>query len=853
MEGSSGPGDLPPEYLAQASSMSPTFVDPQTAQQQFDWSAYGPGQAVYTTAANAVSPYLTAGPFGSSNPAPQGPGGPYPFGLLPPPLVSPGSVAEASSSWPPHDSSSGPPILEPATPFGLNPNDDSNLSRKGSLAESVQSSSRAGPSTSAAKTTRSCDSCSLRRVRCIRLDPSLGTESECKKCKDKGILCTTNRVVGRRKQQRSGKRIEEARRTFGRIKADGTVQLAERVDRPSDDLGDAVFGDLSQASTDDRLAVASLSSALTMGLLDAYFDIAHLQLPKSFHRRLRYVNPRRGEFNPLESARDRQREDMMEVLQAVVIAFGARASDSPAILGNDAPKIQELKQRGAIGGGIGIVDASTVKVEPDAATGEPEFDPTEWGRRREEVCRTLLERALRLCDEKGAMRIATVESVVALMMLEILIDREPRLCPPLADVTWADPLIRDATDGDPTARRGRPLSLAAIGHVRTLMDDADPDMLSMMGPPSAAPIGSPTSCSSDEDVAGSSEASRSQRQQVDREKEHDMQNLLIGGGGGWAAFVRDGFIAAGTGRALHTTDEDIELFTARYWSQRGVPSRTLEEVVERMDEVDSVEGAKEAEWLIWERVNRLARAHVKRISGRTSRSRSPRDFLMLTACTATPRSRPLLDLDFVCEFWAGLDGVAAALDTAERHLDAAVGANMALSTQEPFLRGNFRLAYLGLCYLVFACDRTLAIRRTDLERDAADHGLDPGRRAYAEQLVAAKQQSEGRCFKAAIRIVGIMHKSLERAPTVGIVTGVHFMYQWLPSCVFYIVGTDEEGQGGPEGYTRSVKLGEIRKCVLTRPLPDSVSADQSFVIQAHRDLSLAGLVVERHRPDHQEP
>lgn len=326
-----------------------------------------------------------------------------------------------------------------------------------------------------------------------------------------------------------------------------------------------------------------------------------------------------------------------------------------------------------------------------------------------------------------------------------------------------------------------------------MTDDADPEMLMMMGelpslpasstdpsprPPPPPGTESPSSSSPDQNDESTASSTTAAEQADPKRARSDMENLLLGGGGGWSAFVRDGFLAAGTGRALHASDEDVELFKRRYWRSRGKQPRELEEVVERIWEVECVEAIKEAEWLLWERVCHWARAHVHRLSGRESSSLRERAEMILTVSSAMARSQPHLDLNFVPEFWAALDVISRSVQTATSHLENAIGTDSALADQEAFLRGNFRLVSLGLCYLTFACDRTLALRRAQQEdtkrkREAASEGLhDEAQEAeYAARLAELKASSELRCFEAARSIVAIMHRSLSSAASMGIVTG----------------------------------------------------------------------------------
>ena len=117
--------------------------------------------------------------------------------------------------------------------------------------------------------------------------------------------------------------------------------------------------------------------------------------------------------------------DTGEALAYVVLAFGARVSDSPLILGPYAPSIGSLRER--------------------TRRGE---DLSRWGRAREAFCQSLLARAIAKADEHAIMRKPSVDSISALILLTYLVDH-----------------------GDPTHKRGRLYSAAAYEQLRELATD----------------------------------------------------------------------------------------------------------------------------------------------------------------------------------------------------------------------------------------------------------------------------------------------------------------------------------------------------------------------------------------------
>jgi hypothetical protein len=74
------------------------------------------------------------------------------------------------------------------------------------------------------------------------------------------------------------------------------------------------------------------------------------------------------------------------------MAFGARVSDHPLLLGISAPRLTEL--------------ANYAK-----------RDLIDWGRRRQGICESILERAVEKCDALGTFRLPCAESVAVRLSL----------------------------------------------------------------------------------------------------------------------------------------------------------------------------------------------------------------------------------------------------------------------------------------------------------------------------------------------------------------------------------------------------------------------------------------------------
>ncbi|KAK4700205.1 hypothetical protein P7C70_g6042, partial [Phenoliferia sp. Uapishka_3] len=288
------------------------------------------------------------------------------------------------------------------------------------------------PTASAAGKTKrkklpSCDSCKLRRVLCIPQPPP----TSCPRCKEKGIVCTTTPVVRRKPTGRTGKRIEEARATFGI--ADGNLTLPPNAPwipsriqprvaiaaRPP-----SVTPHLSSADLDARLGQEVLSGDLVAHLIDLYQHVPQSWLPLIPRGRLALLfessNRHLAALSP-----------QTEVLVLTIIALTSRLSSHPVIIGpggDPAPDFESLT--------------------PAYLLLEGRRDLGEFGRRRENVCEALREKAVRAAWERGTLVNSSEESMAACHLLEMLEGRN-----------------------DPKA--GKPYGSAFVSHLRTLVDESD--------------------------------------------------------------------------------------------------------------------------------------------------------------------------------------------------------------------------------------------------------------------------------------------------------------------------------------------------------------------------------------------
>ncbi|KZT57159.1 hypothetical protein CALCODRAFT_290659 [Calocera cornea HHB12733] len=266
-----------------------------------------------------------------------------------------------------------------------------------------------------------CDTCKLRRVRCERESQ----DQACLKCKDKGIQCTT--AGPKRRKSRTGKLIEQAKVLYGKD-AENAAEIS-RSNQPGTGLStpscdsdtydtrrfDSMAAHpLTMDSVNSRLSLAEIVSTLSSQLIGEYFQPTHFRQP--LYRWNNFLE----EFEEAGRRPD-QMAGMGGVLAHVLIAYGAYASDSPAILGPGAPKMRKLEAE--------------------------EIDFIHWGRQRAAVCQSLVDRAVRAADEHGVFHVECNESILILLLLEKLVDH-----------------------GDTSGRRGRPFRVAAFGHARTLCE-----------------------------------------------------------------------------------------------------------------------------------------------------------------------------------------------------------------------------------------------------------------------------------------------------------------------------------------------------------------------------------------------
>ncbi|GAA96230.1 uncharacterized protein L969DRAFT_91679 [Mixia osmundae IAM 14324] len=212
-----------------------------------------------------------------------------------------------------------------------------------------------------------CDSCRLRRVKCVR-EPG---ESICVECQKKGIACTSIYVSNKLpKTARAGKRIHQARVLYGEQRTDS-------------------FG-LSDSDTGISMPSES-ASMLASHLLDVYSSTVHARFP--------FVDFARLHMEFEGANRNVAEMGDSEALCVVVQAVAARYSDSASIIG-EGPRLSSL-------------------------SGHESISLAQYGLARETFVDLMGSRAMRIIDSKGTMHTPSIENVCALFLLQNLIENAP--------------------------------------------------------------------------------------------------------------------------------------------------------------------------------------------------------------------------------------------------------------------------------------------------------------------------------------------------------------------------------------------------------------------------------------------
>ncbi|GAA5875078.1 hypothetical protein JCM8547_005406 [Rhodosporidiobolus lusitaniae] len=273
-----------------------------------------------------------------------------------------------------------------------------------------------------------CDSCKLRRLKCDPVPPP----GSCPRCKQTGVVCTTTPVARKKAAARTGKRIEEAKATFGTADAltpefmgpsntpwvgrtkDGATTLATGIKQP--EVGE---------DTESDLAVQQINGAIVAHLLELYQAIPQSWLPIGVRGRVLLQFEAAG--RKLEAL-----GPQTEVLARVTIALTSRLSSHPALFAS------------------GSSNSSPI---PSFESLTPEYlashrDLREFGRRREAACEEVRRRAVELAWKRGTLVETSEEAMASCYLLEMLEGRN-----------------------NPIA--GKPYGSAFVSHLQTILNGQD--------------------------------------------------------------------------------------------------------------------------------------------------------------------------------------------------------------------------------------------------------------------------------------------------------------------------------------------------------------------------------------------
>ncbi|KZO99408.1 hypothetical protein CALVIDRAFT_534391 [Calocera viscosa TUFC12733] len=553
----------------------------------------------------------------------------------------------------------------------------------------------------------SCDTCKLRRVKCERDSE----DQACAKCIEKGIHCTT--AGPKRKKPRTGKRIEQAKELFGDgahnaaessrsslVPFAGTAAITPASDDDAFDMRgfDSMNGrPLTAESVDARLSLAEIVSTLSSHLIEVYFSLTHYPLPLYRWKNFRDQFEKAGR-------RPEQMAGMGGVLAHALIAYGAYASNSPAILGPGAPALDKIDSE--------------------------EVNFIHWGRQRSALCKSLVDRAVRIADEHGVFRVECNESIVILLLLEMLVDH-----------------------GDETRRRGRPFRVAAIGHARTLSEEGNT-----------------------------------------REEYIELQ----GGGLGWMLYLRDTLQAAVAGREPRLRDRDVQVLCGRAMTL-GLP--TMVEFAKALN----------GDILVWDPVIRIW-DHVAQMT---------RQFAIRMAREAPGPERrddPFAD-NFLWELYKDLDDTKACIKLMQSHL------SQFFTFKRPghnFFKFYCRTMSLGCIFVDFLVHRGVKQELQNLN-DRLEHAtlvpLDDitnlgtsENEKRRSRLLQLKNEADGRMQKCARELVSIlwaMQNSLSARTGLGIMTGVHMVYETFPIFTQLLCSMPSTEEGGSQDFPLETKIQEI--------------------------------------------
>ncbi|PWN41208.1 hypothetical protein IE81DRAFT_315545, partial [Ceraceosorus guamensis] len=287
----------------------------------------------------------------------------------------------------------------------------------------------------------SCDACRSRKVACKKLKG----EQKCQHCKSKGIECTTVYIqLATNGSKRPTKRLRGATIvTSSSAGSGGAGGSGEGVNGIADDLplpvvrfcllrdneydpgvgvpitranardGRSVSPSLAvrrlspTTAAESRLVITQAREDLCNDLVDTYFKLVHIRYPvldaEAFLQKYREGNP-------------------PDVLLAVILAWGAKYSESPIIVADRKETAAQLtprqQQRRAAAAHAEGKDAVMARSQPVRDVSVPPEPHSLLGRSR--IAEDLIVKAQEVLDRNKAHRIATMDNAKACLIIQAL-------------------------------------------------------------------------------------------------------------------------------------------------------------------------------------------------------------------------------------------------------------------------------------------------------------------------------------------------------------------------------------------------------------------------------------------------
>ncbi|KAM0754351.1 hypothetical protein T439DRAFT_376848 [Meredithblackwellia eburnea MCA 4105] len=659
----------------------------------------------------------------------------------------------------------------------------SSISTTTTKTETEMGSARDGSTGMLKKRLKSCAPCRIRRVKCER--PGDGT-GDCLKCIEKALVCTPMPTKTPKHAARTGKRIDQARATFGSkvdpsrdpaLVPSAALNPSATSSSPptkpplttSSTSGDPLLArlQLGQSNTasgnspppsvlpgttalDRRLAASELQGAVMAGLID-YFVTTQPPIPFIEDTNLRTT------FD-LAGRRIEALDKGSQVLFRLILSLGARTSPHPLLIGSSSSSSSSSTSPNP---NPNSKSPPTTPEELSQATREGR-DLREFGRRRDKLCEGLEDSALELVDRMGTLRVASLENMASLLLLESMVEQD-----------------------DQAHSSARSFVTAYNSHARTLLEQ--------QGPGGGGGAG------------------------------------LRGTSLGWVAFLRDALKSAGSGHSPMLSDDDVYLLRKGMMKPLslkdalrvfGPPERGGAQQQQQQNVMSGGGGGNasggngnlgEAD-LFWA----LLAAFTTDLG----------DFARTVAANLTgvkARLAPLINESFVSSMLDFLDLCYDALPVLEWRATLFEPENPRRSKED--VRATLRAMRFSVAQLTMRLNRSVGERISarweqpspeDSTGIVGEEGVEspPEDDQYWERLVELRKETYNRAFLSARDILHVMGDAMENGLPLGSTEWVdsraaQVLFSTLPAWLSLIVDTPTEEEGGPQDFTFDVKVQDL--------------------------------------------